>query len=73
MLSKLAFLKFFFRIPIKMRLNFFLAATIYIGGSIGVENIGGYYTELHGENTQGYSIIATLEESREMAGVILFI
>jgi hypothetical protein len=69
----LFFLKFFFRLPKKTRLNFFISAFLYIGGTIGIENIGGYYTDLYGLNNLGYSMIATLEESLEMAGAILFI
>jgi len=69
----LFFMRFFFRLPKKARLNFFISAFLYLGGAIGIENIGGYYTELYGENNLTYSMIATLEESLEMAGVIVFI
>jgi hypothetical protein len=73
LLSGLFFLRFFFRLPQKTRLIFFISAFLYLGGAIGIENIGGYYTENHGENTLSYSMIANFEESLEMAGVILFI
>jgi hypothetical protein len=50
-----------------------MAATIYIGGAIGVELIGSSHAELHGYENWMYSMIATLEESLEMAGLIVFI
>lgn len=67
------FLRFWLRLPAKTRLTFFMAAVIYIGGSIGFEMIGGHYAELHGLEDLTYKMIATTEESLEMAGVILFI
>jgi hypothetical protein len=50
-----------------------VAAILYIGGAIGVELIGGRYAELHGEENWTYSMITTVEESLEMAGLIVFI
>ena len=50
-----------------------MAATIYIGGALGTELIGGHYADLHGNNTWTYSMIVTVEESLEMAGLIVFI
>jgi hypothetical protein len=67
------FLRFWLRLPAKTRLTFFMAAVIYIGGSIGFEMIGGRYAELHGLEDLTYKMIATAEESLEMAGIILFI
>lgn len=69
----LFFLRFLLRLPAKTRLNFLLAATLYIGGTIGVELIGGRFAELHGIRNLTYSMIVTVEESLEMAGVIIFI
>ena len=43
------------------------------GGAIGVELIGGRYLELHGVENLTYAMITTVEESLEMAGVIIFI
>jgi hypothetical protein len=50
-----------------------MAATFYIGGAIGVELIGSHHAELYGYENWTYSMIATLEESLEMAGLIVFI
>jgi hypothetical protein len=67
------FWKFLFCLHPKTRHTFLLAATIYLGGCIGFEMIGGYYTEAHGHLNWIYGTIATIEESLEMMGVIIFI
>lgn len=66
------FLRFLLRLPAKTKLTFLMAATLYIGGAIGFELIGGRFAELHGYNLT-YKMIETVEESLEMAGVIIFI
>ena len=50
-----------------------MAATLFIGGAIGVELVGGRHVELHGRQNWTYSMIVTVEESLEMAGLIVFI
>lgn len=67
------FLRFLLRLPAKTKRVFLTAATLYIGGAIGVELIGGSWAELHGKRNLMYSMIATVEESLEMMGVIVFI
>lgn len=69
----LFFLKFLLHLSAKTRLAFLLAAALYLGGAIGVELIGGRYAELHGLKNLTYSMITTVEESLEMAGLIVFI
>jgi hypothetical protein len=67
------FLRFLLHLPAPTRLTFLMAATLYIGGAIGFELIGGRYAELHGIQNLTYKMITTVEESLEMAGVIIFI
>jgi hypothetical protein len=69
----LSFLGFLLRLPAKTRFSFLVAATLFIGGALGIELVGGRYAELHGVENLTYSMIATVEESLEMAGVIVFI
>lgn len=69
----LYFLKFLLHLPAKTRFTFLLAAIIYLGGAISFELIGGRYAELHGSHNLTYNMFATIEESLEMAGVIIFI
>ena len=67
------FAKFVLSLPRRTAFLFVLAAVVYLGGAIGFELIGGKYDELHGRGNPTYVMIATLEETLEMAGVILFI
>jgi hypothetical protein len=69
----LLFLKFFLHLPQTTKSVVLLAATLFIGGAIGFELIGGQYASLHGRKNLTYSMLATVEESMEMAGVIVFI
>jgi hypothetical protein len=69
----LFFLRFLLRLPAKTRRTFLMAATLYIGGAIGVELIGGRFAELHGTRNLTYSMMVSVEESLEMAGAITFI
>ncbi len=57
----------------EMRLRFLLAGFLYLGGAIGLELIGGRYAEAHGSWNLMYSMITTVEESLEMAGLILLV
>lgn len=69
----LYFLRFLLDLPTKTRLRFLLAAALYLGGAIGVELIGSHHAELYGYENWAYSLIVTLEESLEMAGLLVFI
>ncbi|MCX5849844.1 MAG: hypothetical protein NTW65_10385 [Deltaproteobacteria bacterium] len=70
----LFFLRFWLRLPSKTRFIFLVAASIYLGGSIGFELIGGYCVEeIQESRPLTFIMIETIEESLEMAGVIIFI
>lgn len=69
----LFFLKFLLYLPTTVRIRFLIAATLYIGGAIGFELIGGRHSELYGEENWGYVMITTIEESLELSGLIFFI
>lgn len=69
----LFYLGFLFRLPRRARAAFVLAATLFLGGVLGLELIGGRYAERHGSQNLTYSMLSTVEESLEMAGVIVFI
>ena len=56
------------------RLNILLAGMVYVAGAVGAEMIGALYVHaFHTEHALGYDIETAIEESLEMAGVILFI
>jgi hypothetical protein len=67
------FLRFAFWLPVKTRTSFFLAAFLFVGGAIGIELIGGWFDEVYGYDNLSYNLISTVEESFEMAGLIVFI
>ncbi|WP_160148488.1 hypothetical protein [[Leptolyngbya] sp. PCC 7376] len=67
------FWNFVMELPRHTRRNFIMSAAIFLAGAIGTELIGGYFFELYGVDNFAYSMIATVEESLEMTGVILFI
>ncbi len=70
----LSYLKFFLHLPTSTRIQFFIAAAVFVGGAIGVEILEGLYSESRGgENNFQFSIFVTVEEGLEMAGSILFI
>lgn len=67
------FLGFLRRLPARTRVAFITAATLFVGGAIGVELFEGRYSELYGSRNLTFSMYAAVEEGLEMAGVILFI
>lgn len=68
-----AFISFLKALPKKIRTLFMLSGMIYVGGAIGVEMIGGYHSQMYGENNFAYGMITTIEESLEMMGILVFI
>jgi len=69
----LLFLGFLARLPSSTRWYFIIAGSLYLGGAIGLEMLGGRYAELHSFENLTYQLFVHLEESLEMAGIILFI
>ncbi|NDV12371.1 hypothetical protein [Crenobacter caeni] len=69
----LVYLRFLLWLPRRLALGLVLAGTVYLGGALGVEMIGGWYSEQYGEQNLGYKLITTLEESCEMFGVLLLV
>jgi hypothetical protein len=67
------FYRFFRHLPRYMQRLMLLAISIFIGGAIIVEVVGGYYKYLYGEQNLGYALITTIEESMEMIGVVILI
>lgn len=69
----LCFLRFIRHLEARTRLRFLIAGTLYIGGAIVIEAIGGSYAERVGLNNLTYNLITTVEESLEMIGLTVFI
>ena len=71
-LLAIVFSRFLIHLPSPARSRFLISGGLFVGGAIGCELVGGAYMEKHSWSF-GYSMIATLEESLEMAGLIVFI
>lgn len=69
----LFFLRFLLHLSATTRFRFLMAAAFYLGGAIGGDLIGGRHAELYGFKNWTYSMFVTIEESLEMAGLIVFI
>ena len=68
----LSFFQFWLRLPPHPRLLFALAATLYVGGALGVEMVNGAYLAEAGE-TWIYLALQHFEELMEMVGIAIFI
>lgn len=68
----IAYLKFFLAMPRAFFVRCVISGIVFVGGAIGVEGLGGAHDEDFGEDTQ-LSILATIEETLEMLGVLIFI
>jgi hypothetical protein len=69
----LSFLRFLFHLPKKMRYFFIVAGAFYVGGSLCMELIDGFYADLHGITNLTYAIMTNAEEVLEMCGILTFI
>jgi len=69
----LAFFKFIIRLPSMTRLLFIISGALFVGGGLGMEFIGGHYVASHGVDNLTYAILTNIEESLEMAGILVFI
>jgi len=67
------YLRFFLNLPRRTQGWFFLAATLFVGGAIGVEMLSGANADLLGEENLDYALIVTIEEFLEMLGIVVFI
>ncbi|MES2498949.1 MAG: hypothetical protein V4570_00320 [Pseudomonadota bacterium] len=72
-LVALYFYKFLLHLPKPSAKKFLFAAFIYLSGAIGMELINGYYYSFHLNFDFIYVTLTTIEESLEMAGLVVFI
>lgn len=73
LLVGLAFARFLLALPGRSAMSFLLAGLLYVGGAIGVEMIGANFWWSNGWDNVAYSLLATLEETLEMAGLIVLL
>lgn len=67
------YFKFLRHLPKKTQHLFLLAATVYIGGSLGMEMVGGLLREYFGRLGVITAIGIVVEELLEMTGIVIFI
>jgi len=68
-----AFFRFFFHLPRKTKILFGLAGGLYVGGAIGFELVGAGYVSQYGQQNFTYILIAMIEESMEVTGLVFLI
>ena len=68
----ISYIRFLLDLPPKVRYTIILAAALYLGGVIGMEMISGNYYSVYGQNLI-YAVLTTIEETLEIAGLILLI
>lgn len=66
-------LGFLRQLPRATKLRFLAAAILYIGGAIGLELLEGRHAELYGRANWAYKMMTIVEETLEVAGLIVFI
>lgn len=69
----LAYFKFLYSLTARMRVLFIISGAIYVGGALLMELVGGYYSELRGQNNLIYALLTNFEEFMEMIGILVFI
>ncbi len=72
-LVALAYLRFWLKLPGRVRTLVFCGGLLYVGGGLGLELIGANYFALHGgQRDLIYALITTGEETSEMVGILIF-
>jgi hypothetical protein len=69
----IAYFKFLFHLNLRFRKLFFLSGSIYVLGALVLELIAGKFISFYGQTNLQYSLITTIEESLEMAGIITLV
>jgi hypothetical protein len=68
-----AYFKFLLHLPRMQRAMFMLSATVYLGGALGMEMIGGAHASRWGAEGPTNALLTSIEEMLEIAGLILFV
>jgi hypothetical protein len=65
--------RFIRHLPATTRRQAALALSLLVAGAMGMELVGGAYSDRHGYNNLPYALIATAEETLEMVATVLFV
>lgn len=69
----LLYLRFLTHLDPRTRNRFLAAATLFIGGAIGIEMVEGVVVESHGLESLCFTVVQCIEERLEMLGIVLFL
>ena len=67
------FFNFLLTLNKKIALGFVVSGFVYVLGAIGFEMLGAKFVSMQGVENFTYALFATIEETLEMSGIILFI
>lgn len=67
------FIRFLRMVPRHYARSFMLAGACFLGGALGMEMLGGWYSALHGRANLPYLLLADIEECMELGGLLLFL
>ncbi len=69
----LAYLRFVLRLPALTRRRFVVAGGLFVGGALGLELAEGWVADALGHRTPAFAALVALEETLEMAGLVVFV
>lgn len=67
------YLPFLARLPKTTRAWFVLSGAVYVGGAVGFEALGGWYSGYFGAKNPTFVLLLTCEETLEMVGMSMFL
>jgi hypothetical protein len=69
----LFYVRFILHLPSETRRRVLLAATLYVGGALGMEILRGPYNEVYGAKHMTAELMKSFEELCQMSGIVVFI
>lgn len=69
----LAFVRFLWNLEARSRWRFIYGGSVYVGGALGMELIGGAMADWYGFESARYIAVMMAEETLEMLGLIIFL
>lgn len=73
LVAMVIYFRFYLSLERKLQIRLFLCAVIFLSGAVGLEILSAREADISGTSSLTYSILYTIEESMEMAGLILLI
>lgn len=67
------YFRFYLTLERELQVRLFVCAAVFLSGALGVEIISAREADIAGTSSLSYSVLYTIEESLEMAGLILLV